>query len=192
MTEKRFGWQCERFGTLRIKLKRIEGGYTIEKCKEVGDAPEIPSELDGEPIIAIEENAFLGTDYYCDEKNWSGDVLYLGEYLIKVKDTHIGDVYVREGTRVIADGAFRRVIDLTGVRIPEGVVRLGGGTFAYCRSLGNIFLPSTLKEIEGGALTECRNLLNVSFRGTEEQWERVKIGKVNESLVRAYKYFEVK
>lgn len=189
MAEITFGRGYESFGTLKIRLEKVDGGYAIQKCKSVGIAPEVPSEYLGEPIIAVAENAFRDTDYYLSGDNWCGDVLYLGEYLIKVRDSHIGDVRVREGTRVIADGAFRRVIDLTGVTIPEGVTRLGGGTFAYCRSLGNITLPSTLRQIECGVLTECRNLLNVTFRGSAKEWERVKIGVCNESLVRAYKYF---
>lgn len=182
-------FKYESFGSMKIKLKRVEGGYSIVKCKCVGDSPVIPSEYKGEPIVMIAEGAFIDTDYYNSPDSWNDKMLYLGEYLIAVKRERMGDVYVKPGTRVIADGALRGVWDLTGITIPEGVSRIGSATLAYCKSLGRIEFPSTLREIDDFAITECRNLLSVTFRGSEEAWGRVKIGKVNESLVRAYKYY---
>lgn len=61
-------------------------------------------------IQLIGEQAFEGTAYYKDQDNWEDGVLYIGDCLIKANPDEISDTYVvRNGTRLIADGALKNV-----------------------------------------------------------------------------------
>lgn len=81
-------------------------------------------------IQKIGKQAFEKTAYYEDEDNWSEGVLYIGDALIKANSNVVSDTYhVKEGTRLIADGAFEGCENLISVVLPETVEYVGADAF---------------------------------------------------------------
>jgi len=57
-------------------------------------------------------NAVLdGTGYYNDENNWENGLLYVDNYLVAAKEITTGELYIKKGTRAIADGIFSRSLE---------------------------------------------------------------------------------
>lgn len=82
-------------------------------------------------IQVIGERAFEQTAYYDDKDNWEDGVLYIGDALIKADPEKITEKYsVREGTRIIADGAFKDCKKLNSTTIPNTVEYVGTDAFA--------------------------------------------------------------
>lgn len=98
--------------------------------------------------------AFSDTAYYNDEKNWEkrceGDVLYLGNYLIKA-DTMASTYTVKNGTKTIASWAFRCCSELQSITIPDSVTSIGDRAFQYCTNLSEIVVPNSITHIGGQA-----------------------------------------
>lgn len=100
-----------------------------------GDAPEevvIPSEIEGVPVTAIGEQAFIQ------------------KYDIK-------RVIVPDSVRRIGDEAFSGCSNLVSVRLPEKV-ELGQGLFIQCRNLKNVNLPSGMTSIPKKLFSECNTM----------------------------------
>lgn len=90
-------------------------------------------------IDFIGEDAFLDTAFYRNSENWQDNVLYLNDCLIKAKETVNETYFVKDGTRLIAQGAFRNCIQLERVYIPESVEKICDSTFAECKNLKAIY-----------------------------------------------------
>ncbi len=148
-------------------------------------------------IIRAGADILDGTAYYANEDNWTdGVILYVGTTLIcaahmqiyheKEDDyfAHYGNVFVKPGTKVIADYAFcnidyrgdlfieqRRGRAIIGqLVIPEGVVYIGNNAFEQCYSIGSVTLPSTITAINEGTF----KLSNIgSFVEIPEGVERI-------------------
>jgi len=82
-------------------------------------------------IQVIGERAFERTAYYEDETNRIDGVLYIGDALIRADPQMISHSYtVRQGTRIIADGAFRDCKNLHAISLPDTVEYVGTDAFA--------------------------------------------------------------
>ena len=78
-------------------------------------------------IKSIGVEAFIATAYADDEKNWDGNMLYLGNYLIGIKYNE-PDIYnIRNGTKVIADDVFSNCKNPSSITIPSSVIHIGEG-----------------------------------------------------------------
>lgn len=94
---------------------------------------------------------------------------------------------------VIGPAAFLGCTSLTKIDIPSrsmahalvygGTAHIEAYTFAYCTSLRSITIPNTIKEIDDEAFTNCYSLEDVYFGGTEEQWDRMRIGKYKNDAI---------
>lgn len=121
-----------------------------------------------ETVTHIGKKAVYNTAYYNDKSNWkirdlssSGGVdignggssiawediiaselqyLYLGKNLIEIYC--VGDYYIKTGTLVVADGAFRDSDGIKKVLIPDSVKTVGNNAFYGCTSLEKIVLPN--------------------------------------------------
>lgn len=81
-------------------------------------------------IQRIGEQAFDGTAYYKDPDNWEDGVLYIGDCLIKGNPDEMTDTYkIRNGTRLIADGAFKNCENLNTIIVPDTIEYVGAEAF---------------------------------------------------------------
>lgn len=114
-----------------------------------------------ESVTSIGERAFDNTAYYNTESNWENDVLYIGNYLIEAKDT-IGDVYViKDGTKTIADEAFKDCASLTNITLPNSVINIGDYAFGRCETLTTVILGNSVTSIDDYAFYNCTVLTNI-------------------------------
>ena len=59
------------------------------------------------------------------------------------------------------------------------------------KNLNTITISSNIDQIEEGAFLECEGLNAVFYIGTKEEWEQIEIGRKNDPLCEARKYYEV-
>ena len=123
----------------------------------------------GDSVMRVGSHAFDKTAYFNNESNWSGDCLYLNNWLIEVRST-VAAAEIAEGTRGLAVSVFTSCRDLTSVTIPEGVTILFTGTFQLCEKLEHVSIPESVTEIGAYAFQECSSLTGVTI---PEQVEKI-------------------
>ena len=109
----------------------------------------------------------ISSPYYinltADESNWQNDILYVKNYVLSNRNS-VTDVVLKDGTKVIAGGAFYRS-SLSSIIVPEGVLGIGSGAFQYT-NLSEITLPSSISRIGNTAFQNCSNLTKVNIKGS--------------------------
>ena len=107
----------------------------------------------------------LGKDILDDtayKKNYVGDVIYVGEYLLSAKA--IKGVYeIPAGTKAIADGAFMGCVNMESVHIPESIIYIGKQSFMGCKKLASANIPHNVRAIEEYAFKDCVKLTRVDI-----------------------------
>lgn len=89
-------------------------------------------------IQRIGKQAFEKTELYEDADNWSDGVLYIGDALIKANPDMISETYqIKEGTRLIADGAFENCENLATIELPDTVEYVGADAFLGTSLMNN-------------------------------------------------------
>lgn len=111
--------------------------------------------------------AFSGTDKLGETVDGAR---YIDNCLIDAPDKK--DLIARDGTRIISGTAFEED-------------QYGGRDL-----LENIELPKSLISVNSSAFYWCDNLKNVYYHGTENEWNKIKIGDNNENLKKADIHFE--
>ena len=151
---------CSALTTIKLPdgLKSI-GWATFHKCVSLNSI-NIPSSVE-----VIETEVFYGTGFYNNKENWSSGALYLDNCLIQVDENYSGHFKVREGTRLIANGAFYDCKWLTSVSIPYSVREIGCSAFRNCSSLRSITIPNSVKNIRYMAFANCKSLSSVTLEG---------------------------
>ncbi len=132
------------------------GGYAFGYCYSLENIT-IPSS-----VTSIGRNAFYFTEYTGQSYNWSYGVLYIGTALIEA-DISILSCTIKEGTTVIADGAFSDCSKLGRITIPSSVTSIGGGAFSDCSKLASITIPDSVTSIGGGAFELCESLESITI-----------------------------
>ena len=85
-------------------------------------------------------------------------VIYLGDVLIEARERFTSYHAIREGTRIIAYGAFENCNNLIYIDIPDGLTYIGNNAFASCRKLKEVTLPESLTGIGDKAFYMCSTL----------------------------------
>ena len=128
-------------------------------------------------VTSIRSDAFSNTAYYNNSSNWKNDVLYIGNHLIKAKDSISGSYEIKNGTKSIADEAFDYCGSLIGIMMPNSVTSIGDSAFSVCTGLTSITIPDSVKFIGESAFIECTELKNIYIPKSVEQ-----IGKISLAL----------
>lgn len=90
-------------------------------------------------------------------------MLYIDNCLIEAASSLTGNCDVKEGTRIIADGAFGYAHGVTSVTIPSGITKVSKSLFMSCSNLTSVSLPNSIVEIDEGAFNGCEKLNNISI-----------------------------
>ena len=133
------------------------GDYAFYGCSGVTSIT-IPNS-----VTSIGDKAFSNTGIYNDESNWENGLLYIDNCLVDADSNIEGTCSIKEGTRIIAEGAFRYCRGLTSVTIPNSVTSIGESTFYGCRGLTSIILPNSVTSIGNYAFSNCSSLTSVSI-----------------------------
>ena len=173
---------------------RAEGCAVISQYVGGADALELPAEIDGLPVIGIDDNAFYSsfglkritlsdTVSELAQNPFSGcdmlEEIQVGEGNRQYKSVD-GVLFSLDGTELIAYPAGKRQ---SGYDVPAGVTRIGDQAFAFCGSLTSITLPSSVTRVGEGAFAGCYSLNELSFGGTEEQWEALDVSDLEPGVV---------
>lgn len=114
-------------------------------------------------VINIEESAFYNTGYYNNRLNWeNGNVLYIGKYLIKAKDTISGAYKTKDDTTVIAKEAFCDCVGLTSVELSNNVTGICESAFYGCEGLKSVTLGDAVEKIADDAFENCTGLTDIT------------------------------
>ena len=115
-------------------------------------------------VTRIGSGAFNGTAYYQENfTNSLKQVLYIGDYLIRAKDSLIGSYQIRSGTKLIADWAFSNCGCLTGVTLPDSLTSISVTAFYNCYSLKKVTIPNSVTSIGKSAFGKCTALTSLTI-----------------------------
>ena len=108
--------------------------------------------------------AFSHTAIYKNKANWDENVLYFDKCLLEANSDHLsGNYTIKDGTRLIADGAFSACKNLTGIIIPSSVISIGSRAFWGCRGLTDVMIPDGVESIGENAFYSCENITDVTI-----------------------------
>ncbi len=131
------------------KLEKI-CDFVFRNCVKLNDI-RIPAS-----VRKIEARAFEKTGYYNNPDNWVDGALYIDNCLVNADRNALPSEYtVKDGTRIIAEDAFKDCNNLESVIIPNSVSELVAFTFFRCMSLKSIIIPNSVTEISSYAFSRC-------------------------------------
>ena len=143
-----------------------DDGIWITGFDESVSELEIPDEIDGVPVVGIDEYAFCSSSglkkvVICDTIKEIAEGAFYG-------CSDLEEVVFEGTVGNIGEYAFADCESLTSIAIPEGIRTLSSYVLAYDTSLTKVELPDTLEEIEYGAFAYTSNLeeINVSARNS--------------------------
>ena len=133
------------------------GNYAFEGCSSLADI-HIP-----DSVTYIGGGVFWSTAIYNAAERWIDDVLYIDNWAIEAKTTLSGDYTLRLGTVGIANHAFSRCVELTGVTIPGSVRRISEYAFYNCSSLAGVTIGNGVTIVDTSAFNNCSSLTSVTL-----------------------------
>lgn len=166
---------------------RVEsnGEVTITDCDSSATEVEIPSEIDGMPVVAIGSLAFYkcGGNLTCitipDSVTSIGRSAFwacsgltsiiFGNSVISVGDyafegcTSLASITIPDSVESIGGLAFSGCTSLTSITIGNSVTSIGYRAFGDCSSLISITIPDSVTAIGEGAFKGCRSLTSITI-----------------------------
>lgn len=196
----------ECFLLLSVKLPdslEVIGGNAFIHCRNISEIV-IPSSVTiidnnafaecsklktvsiGKSVSCIGVDVFSHTEIYENSDNWVDGALYIDDCLIGTKSNISSDYTIKEGTRLIAGGAFsgnphllsvtmpnsllhigvcafERNENLTSITFSDSLLSIGSRAFSDCSSLESVVFPETLKVIDNSAFSGCDKLDGFTF-----------------------------
>lgn len=104
-------------------------------------------------VTHISYGAFEGTALL--NKMGNGIVYYNNVMLGYKGDKPTGIINIKEGTRLVAEGAFSGCSGLTSIIIPNSLTHIGAQSFQNCSGLTSCTFGNSLKTIGGYAFDNC-------------------------------------
>ena len=92
-------------------------------------------------------------------------------------------IVVEEGITSIGIEAFGSLY-VQSVSIADSVTEIGASAFTCCDALTTVTIGSGVTVIQNAAFQYCTALENVYYTGTQETWDAIEIGTVNECLTK--------
>lgn len=160
-----------------------DGNVTITRYAGEGGDVTIPDEIDGYPVTAIGDRAFInnpdvtsvtipdnvtiiGDSVFSRCKNLTsvviGDGVTTIGYRAFAETSKLTDVSVADGVERIKPLAFYRS-GITSMVLPDTVVSIGERAFAECKALASINIPASLETINDKTFYKCESLQSIVF-----------------------------
>ena len=130
---------------------------TITNCYENATKINIPKEIDGKPVTAINASAFANR-------------------------AKLTSVTIPESVTSIGERAFYGCSSLTDIVIPSGVTTIESNTFYDCSKLKNVTIPKSVTAIKSYAFYGCGSLTDTYYSGSDAEFGNVKIDYGNDTL----------
>lgn len=94
-------------------------------------------------ITAMSDSVFSDTAYFNDKKNWEGDLLYIGNYLVEAEPSISGECVIKDGTTMISAHIptvynLEDAPALTSLTIPSSVKYINKDSFVLCSRIEKI------------------------------------------------------
>ncbi len=172
MTEDGFYYEVGDDGNVTITRYAGEGGDVV-----------IPDEIDGYPVIAVGDRAFInnpdvtsvtipdsvtriGNSAFAKCKELTsvviGDGVTTIGYRAFAETDNLTDVVVGDGVKRIEARAFY-ASGITSMVLPDTVVSIGESAFAECKALASINIPASLETINDETFYKCESLQSIVF-----------------------------
>lgn len=139
------------------------GSRAFESC------PKLSKITFSKNLTSIGADVVDNTKFYKNKNNWENNIMYVNTYVLAADIPNIkGAVKIKEGTTLIADGAFsisslKYHNNITSVTIPNTVVTIGNFAFSDCHALKKIIIPKSVKSIGNSAFYNCENLSKLTL-----------------------------
>ena len=121
----------------------------------------IPNNMDGTPVTAIGDYAFVLNDNIANLTIPAG-VTYIGNYSFNSCSALL-HVNLPNSLKGIGDGAFATCHVLANITIPGGITNIGSGVFSECYSITNVVIPSGDTRIAAAEFQSCSSVTNVTI-----------------------------
>lgn len=118
-----------------------ETGITITSCDTAETDGDIVAEIDGRPVTAIGDAAFMNCAY-------------------------ITNIVVPATVTAIGESAFASCSMLCTVSLPEGLTSIGDGALESCTMLSEINIPTSLTELPRALFYGCSYIPSLTIPGT--------------------------
>ena len=118
-------------------------GVTSVSSYEAFDAfPNVNEIIVPDSLTYLNPNTIKNTAYYKDTSNWEdGNILYIDNLLVEVKEDINENYTVRSGTTAINENAFSGMANLKSITIPDSVTYIGENAFKDCKII-NANIPA--------------------------------------------------
>ena len=149
---------CTLYSLFMLALARKE----LSACSFrlfIGKKPNITSVMD-EDLSTTPTKEEL-KEALVDE--WGAKYSKDGRKLLEAPEKLSGSYSVKEGTRIICNGAFYFCRSLSKIVIPFSVTSIGEWAFSNCGSLSTIVIPSSVTSIGDRAFSSCTSLKYISI-----------------------------
>ena len=91
------------------------------------------------------------------------NIRYADTYLVEAVDKTSSSYSIKDGTRWIAEEAFRECSSLTSIIIPNSVTSIGDYSFSGCSSLNSVTIPNSVISIGDYSFSGCSSLNSVTI-----------------------------
>lgn len=145
------------------KGTRIIADAAFKDCKNLS-AVTLP-----DTIEYVGTDAFVGTSFFENQENWSGNMLVLDHVLLSVDDEYVGDIAVADGIVTIADGAFKHA-KITKLTTPDSLKHIGYNTFLDCQNLTTVHIGKSVETVGRGPFRMCTELAEISVQEENENF----------------------
>ncbi len=179
----------------------VEGGIAITGTKRQFEQMSVPAVINGIDVVEIGEGAFaklsadkvrkivlaesvtrIGKDAFRECKDIEivvkGALSAVGETAF-LECNKLSAVTFADGLTAIAPQAFCGCESLSTVVLPASLEVVDENAFEDCIALKALTLYSALKEIRDGAFIGCDALENVYYKGTQAQFDAIRIDNNN-------------
>lgn len=126
-------------------------GLKVPHCEQPKEEEMLSTEVTEEDIKNGFQDEF-GVTYSKD-----------GKRLLKARADLSGHYMIKEGTKVICNGAFYWRDSLTSINMPDSVTSIGDLAFFGCKSLASINIPDSVTSIGNGVFSECKSLTSITI-----------------------------